>query len=76
MKIGKFAGAAGYYFTAGESLSDRPPRRVASPSSILALTLLAQQNLAAQSFVLSTGEEFVCPSKESELSRAIREIYS
>ncbi len=76
MKIGKFAGAAGYYFIAGESLSDRPPKRVASPSSILGLTLLAQQNAAAQSFVLSSGEQFECPSKESELTLAIRMIYS
>lgn len=76
MKMGLYTEKGRFVFTAGKSLADQPPRRVVSPSSIIGHTLLAQHSLAAQSFVLSSGETLECPSKESELTLAIRAMFA
>lgn len=76
MKMGLHTEKGRFVFEAGKSLADHPPRRAGSPSSVLGYALLLQQSASAQSFILSTGEEFTCPSKESQLSLAIRAIYS
>lgn len=77
MKMGLHTEKGRFVFAAGRSLNaESGIRRVSSPSSILGLALLAQQHAPAQSFVLSSGEKFECPSKEHELTLAIRMIYS